>query len=387
MVENSVTLGLVEEIGDDETSAWLKVGELSLIDKHIANPFPLKPTFGELCQTYVRDGLPFRKKDGRRKAKGTIETYTYHINNHILPRWKDTIAEQIKPLAIRNWLVELHDGDDYTWETCSKIRGIMSLIFTFVDHNELYTIRNPLEKVTIPASEEEHDEVSVLKPTQVVKLLRHLPLNVGIAVLLVAATGLRVSELLGLKWKHIDWKNQRIQIEQTFRRGEVQKRTKTKASRAPVPMCSELSAVLSGWRMESNYAESEDFIFASSRRLGRQPLWGQTINAKYLKPAAIKLGLISAGERFGWHRFRHSLASWTDEATQDITAAQGLLRHSKPQMTTRYVHGRLARGTKAQQQYMKELYESIGIIDPNINGGLRALFRVESVPISNELEA
>ncbi len=53
----------------------------------------------------------------------------------------------------------------------------------------------------------------------------------------------------------------------------------------------------------------------------------------------------------------------------------------------RYVHGRLARGTKAQQQYMKELYESIGIIDPNINGGLRALFRVESVPISNELEA
>jgi hypothetical protein len=46
-------------------------------------------TFGELCAAYIKDGLPFRKKDGRQKAKGTIETYEYHIHNHILLRWKD----------------------------------------------------------------------------------------------------------------------------------------------------------------------------------------------------------------------------------------------------------------------------------------------------------
>jgi hypothetical protein len=61
----------------------------------------------------------------------------------------------MKPLAIRNWLVDLHDGEDYVWETCSKIAGIMSLVFAFVDHNEICSIRNPLDKVIIPASEEE----------------------------------------------------------------------------------------------------------------------------------------------------------------------------------------------------------------------------------------
>jgi hypothetical protein len=85
MVENTIPLGLVADIGD-EAAAWLRVGELGLIEKHINNPVSLKPTFGELCAAYLKDGLPFRKKDGRRKAKGTIETYEYHIHDHILPR-------------------------------------------------------------------------------------------------------------------------------------------------------------------------------------------------------------------------------------------------------------------------------------------------------------
>src|SRR5260370_32084858 len=50
-----------------------------------------------------------------RKRKGTSETYQYHIDNIILPRWRNDIAGEMKPLAIRNWLYDLHDGDDYRW--------------------------------------------------------------------------------------------------------------------------------------------------------------------------------------------------------------------------------------------------------------------------------
>ena len=107
MVENSVTLGLVADIGD-ERAAWRRVGEVSLVEKYITETLSGKPTFGELCEAYTRDGLPFRKKDGRRKSKGTIETYQYHIKNIILPRWRDDIAGEMKPLAIRNWLYDLH---------------------------------------------------------------------------------------------------------------------------------------------------------------------------------------------------------------------------------------------------------------------------------------
>jgi hypothetical protein len=34
---------------------------------------------------------------------------------------------------------------------------------------------------------------------------------------------------------------------------------------------------------------------------------GQTMNAKFVKPAAIALGLVAEDECFGWHRFRHTV--------------------------------------------------------------------------------
>ena len=355
MVENSVPLGLVDEIGD-ERAAWRLVGELGLIEKYIAQTLSRKPTFGELCAAYVKDGLPFRKKDGRRKNTGTIETYEYHINNLILPRWRNVIAAEMKPLAIRNWFYDLHDGEDYRWETCSKTKGIMSLVFDFADHNEICSIRNPLDKVTIPASEEDHPAIRLLSPEEVFALMARLPSPISIAVLLVAATGLRVSEFLALRWRHVLWDKSKISIEQVFRRGEVLKRTKTKASKAPVPMCEALAATLSEFRQKTPYNKDEDFVFASPTLNGKQPLWGQTMNAKFVKPAAIELGLVGEDDHFGWHRFRHSLSTWANDATKDITVSQTMLRHAKPDITAAiYTHGNFGKALDAQRMYMEQL--------------------------------
>lgn len=63
MVENSVPLGLVAEIGD-ETAAWRLVGELGLTEKYIAQALSGKPTFGELCAAYIKTVSPF--------ARGTV---------------------------------------------------------------------------------------------------------------------------------------------------------------------------------------------------------------------------------------------------------------------------------------------------------------------------
>jgi integrase len=354
MVENPIRLALVAEIGD-ETAAWRLVGERGLVEKYITQALSGKPTFGELCAAYVKDGLPFRKKDGRRKSKGTIETYQYHIGNVILPRWRNDIAGEMKPLAIRNWLYDLHDGDDYCWETCSKTAGIMSLVFDFVDHNEIFFIRNPMNKVTIPASEEEHPAIRLLSPEEVFSLMKRLPSPIDIAVLLVAATGVRVSEFLALRWRHILWNENKISIEQVFRRGEILNRIKTKASKAPVPMCEALAKTLSAFRQETEYGRDEDFVFASPTLDGIRPLWGQTMNAHFVKPAAVALGLASESERFGWHRFRHSLSTWANETTKDITVSQTMLRHAKPDTTAIYTHGNFGKALDAQRVYMEQL--------------------------------
>lgn len=143
--------------------------------------------------------------------------------------------------------------------------------------------------------------MKLLTPYETFALFQRLIDPVRIAVLLVAATGLRISECLALKWSHVDWANHRILIQQTFRRGDIQTRTKTKASNAPVPMCEALARYLKQWRQQTNYSSEGDSLFPSVKLDGRQPLWGQTLNAKFVKPSAVALGLVAPSERFGWH--------------------------------------------------------------------------------------
>jgi hypothetical protein len=122
---------------------------------------------------------------------------------------------------------------------------------------------------------------------------------INIAVLLVAATGVRISECLGLRWRRVLWDENRISIEQVFRHGEILNRTKIKASKAPVLMCEALARTLNKLRQQTEYSRDEDFVFASPTLDGKRPLWGQTMNAKFVKPAANALGLV-AERRVFW---------------------------------------------------------------------------------------
>ena len=117
-------------------------------------------------------------------------------------------------------------------------------------------------------------------------------------------------------------------------------------------MCSVLSEYLKDWRKQAAYGKDEDSIFASTKLEGRQPLWGQTLNADFLKPAAVTLGVRSVpeSERFGWHRFRHSLSTWANEQTGDITVSQTLLRHAKPDTTAIYRQGSFDKALDAQRE-------------------------------------
>jgi len=108
-------------------------------------------------------------------------------------------------------------------------------------------------------------------------LLERLPYPVKIAVLRVASTGVRISECLPFRGSQVEWSESKIRIVQTFRRGEIQKRTKTLASKAPVPMCGALAAYLAEWQQQTLYSKDEDFIFASPKLNRKQPLWGQSI--------------------------------------------------------------------------------------------------------------
>ena len=83
-----------------------------------------------------------------------------------------------------------------------------------------------------------------------------------IAVLIAAVTGLRRSEIRGLKWLDIDFDRLWLNL----RRGIVRKhktRLKTEGSRRGIPIPQDLADVRTKWRDECLYPADDDWVLAS----------------------------------------------------------------------------------------------------------------------------
>ncbi len=136
-------------------------------------------------------------------------------------------------------------------------------------------------------------------------------------------TGLRLGELLSLRWTDLDFaaKTVLIQNSEAFT-------TKSKRSRV-VPMSEELSKLLLN-RKENIRSESE-FVFSS--RYGKKLREG-TIEHKF-KQRVRRAGL---NDKLHFHSLRHSFASALVMSGVSLYAVQKLLGHSQSKTTEIYSH-------------------------------------------------
>src|ERR1700730_11041297 len=116
-------------------------------------------------------------------------------------------------------------------------------------------------------------------------------------------------------------------------------RRNQRASKAPVPMHPTLAAILENWRRETPYAKNEDWVFPSFKLRGKQPRTASTMVADYIRPVAVKLGIIKKEEpRFGFHNFRHGLATFLISEGRHPDVVRRMLRQSHIDTTLIYTH-------------------------------------------------
>lgn len=158
--------------------------------------------------------------------------------------------------------------------------------------------------------------------------------------LLVAATGLRISEALGLQWQDVDYEGRQINLRRVWVGKRVFERLKTERSEAPVPLTDLLAECLRAWHIATVYGQPSDWVFASKRSRGRKPRSASILTADYLRPAALTAGVqLRPGQRFGFHNFRHGLATYLVNQGTDVKTVQGLLRHANVTTTLgKYAH-------------------------------------------------
>jgi len=105
--------------------------------------------------------------------------------------------------------------------------------------------------------------------------------------LLDASTGLRASELTGLRWEDVDFDSGVLHV----RRGVVSAvvgEVKTDASKSQLPLAPFMLNVLAAWRRETPYARPSDWIFASPRMRGKKPFRANSLLRRIVRTAVAK---------------------------------------------------------------------------------------------------
>lgn len=322
--ENTLPIGLLSDFPTEKT-AWREVDRLGLLVRINSEESGTRIRFDALAEYYLK--ADFGEDAARPKSANTIPIVEHYVRDYLIARWGNELASDIRPLEIQRWLKSLHTGNGLAWTTVSKIRGIMHRVYKVGILHERVD-KNPVEHVET-RSQSLYKAV-VITPQQTLAILKKLtnPLHYTL-VLTSAATALRASEIISLRWSDILWNDRQIRISKRWAKGEDGE-TKTAASNGYVPMHPVLAQYLKEWRAQSPYSKVADFVFPSLLKDGKVPIWASTFVQDHLRPAAISAGVILAkGQRFGLHNLRHSLSTClVNKGKVDPKTVQGMLRHS-----------------------------------------------------------
>jgi len=255
----------------------------------------------------------------------TQKHYNYMLNVHLIPAFgarqlRDITREELQGFLSR----KLASG--LSWKTVKHIRGGLTRVLGSAEEWG-YVQNNPALKTKLPRRVYTQPRC-VLAPEQVRKLVAELGEPARSVTLVLALTGLRVGELLALRWGNVDVDARLLRVCQTVYEGHFDT-PKTKRSARIVPFGAETASVFAALRPDA--ADPNKLVFASKEGT---PLDRRNLLKRYVKPAAKRMGL-----HVTWHLLRHGYATMLDGVGTPVGTMQSLLGHSAPEITREiYLH-------------------------------------------------
>lgn len=271
-------------------------------------------------------------------AKSTRSRYESVLKLHLKPAFGSMCMRDLTPLTLQKYFSGLASSK-LSYESRDKIRDVMSSVLcSAVTYGIL--VKNPAEGVRLAPAKKGNRVKPYIDPTKFFTLLALIPEPYATMVYVAAFTGLRPSELIGLRWRNVHADS--ITIEERFCRGEWGA-PKSKASNATIPVNSgvierihhlktltlEIKAGNAVRRYPAVKASGpDDLVFACVTKKG-VPMRDNTILTRFIKPAARKLGM----DWLNWQVLRRSHATWLKLVGADVKDAQAQMRHSRATTT------------------------------------------------------
>ncbi len=247
----------------------------------------------------------------------TLASYRSIIRRHIRPKWGDFYLQDVRPSLVQDWLRNLVMSPKYK----GHVRSLMYRLFDKAMIWELIDVeRNPMELVKVRGISKRKQRPRILQVKDAWRLLDALAQPYRTMVLIALCFGLRISEILGLRWTDFDFKRAVVLIQRSAV-GKRLNKLKTEYSQDEVPL--ERGFILELKKWQAVCVETEGHWLFPSPVTGR-PYHADSVRTDYLVPAGLELGL----GRIGFHTFRHSYRAWLDETGAPVGVQQKLMRHA-----------------------------------------------------------
>ena len=283
--------------------------------------------FREYVQsTYIPTELPLL-------ATTTQDSYQGIIAKYLEPRFSPLSLRDLTPFTLQRYFSGLA-GERVAHPSILKIRdALSSILCSAVRYG--FLIQNPMVGLKLPVDKRPRRQKPVISPEQFSNLVEYVSEPYASMLFVSVWTGLRISELIGLKWRcvHAD----SITVEERYCRGDWSI-PKTNASAATIGVAPEVITrihrlktltveVRAGLAMRKHKvvkSNDPDALVFQSVQNGR-PMNDQNVLKRHVQPVARRLGL----NFVDWRCLRRSCATWLVQSGADPKSVQGQMRHSR----------------------------------------------------------
>ncbi|MFC1826615.1 tyrosine-type recombinase/integrase [Thermodesulfobacteriota bacterium] len=327
-----------KKVGPEDTAlevqkrleAKITLGTFSIADTAEENKSV--PVFKIYARLWLDDYILGLVKQGKRR-QSTYERYSTILDRYVFPAIGKMPLDRIKRGDIRNMLLRYPKQGKSTSLVC-LIRDVTSGVMGYALDDEIIAV-NPVAGITkkMGLERDKKADAQPMNPDEVSLFLgRCLEMQPAYYPFFLCAfrTGMRLGEILGLRWGDIDWNTKFIEVQRSFKNGKISPTKTGRVRRVDmsdhlIETLRELHTQRKKEALKTGAGTVIESIFHNSRG---EPIAQNSIRNVY------KRVLRGAGLRdFRFHDIRHTFASLLLSNGESPVYVKEQMGHSSIKMT------------------------------------------------------
>jgi integrase len=275
----------------------------------------------------------FKRVEADGRERGTLVQYRQHIKHHIVPR-----IGRLKLANLTHRNIESFRDDLLSGMSRPLARKVLTSLKSIL---RVAKFAHVADDVTIKRVKRDERKLEVGRdiptPAEIKRLITAAGPGKTKAMLLVAATsGLRASEIRGLRWRDVNLKEATLRVMQRADRFGTIGAPKTASSRREIPLTPQALSELREWKLACPKGEL-DLVFPTRR--GKVAHLDNLSRSTQLVMRKAKVVDKHGDPKYSLHAFRHFFASWClnrrSEGGRELPPkeVQSMLGHSSIVMT------------------------------------------------------